>query len=81
MRYYKVVENGYIVRIGTGLGGTEIDLDEYIAITDVLSSAPEDTDTVGYRLREDLTWEEYQIAPIEDIEISGDEAIAIILGE
>ena len=63
MKYYKRTENGYILAIGTNMGGTEITEEEYDEILAVLQTKPQDTETVGYRLKEDLTWEQYQKEP------------------
>lgn len=38
---------------------------EYIAVIKVMESKPTPRDGYGYRLREDLTWEEYEL-PIEE---------------
>lgn len=81
MRYYKQIENDYIVAIGTGNGGTEIAEEEYNNILSIIQSAPHE-DGKGYRLKTDLTWEEYEEEPmpIED-EPSAEELLSIITGE
>ena len=63
MRYYKQIENGYILAIGTGGGGTEITAAEYDEIMAAIQNKPPTTDTIDYRLKEDLTWEQYQVEP------------------
>ena len=63
MRYYKQVENGYIVAIGTGGGGTETTAAEYDDILTVIHNKPAGTETIDYRLKTDLTWEQYQVEP------------------
>ena len=60
MRYYKRIENGYILAIGTGGGGVKITEAEYTTIMSVIQSKPPRTETTDYHLREDLTWEEYE---------------------
>lgn len=83
MRMYKIIEEGYIVRIGMGFDGTEIKQAEYDEILSAIRSKPVATYGHDYRLREDLTWEEYDLPPadpVEDDEISDAEALAIILG-
>ena len=81
MRYYKQIEDDYIVAIGTGFGGTEITEEEYDNIMPIIQSAPHE-DGKGYRLKTDLTWEEYDIEPIEDEEEpSAEELLSIITGE
>lgn len=62
MGYFKKVSNdGYIVMIGTGRGGIEIFKEEYEAILSVLHNKPASDDRHDYRLREDLSWEEYEL--------------------
>lgn len=81
MRYYKQIENDYIVAIGTGFGGTEITEEEYNNILSIIKSAPYE-DGKGYRLKTDLTWEEYEVEPIEvEEEPSAEELLSIITGE
>ena len=81
MRYYKLIEDGYIIMIGTGGGGTEITEDEYNRIKAVIAAKPERTGTTDYRLKPDLTWEAYEREPEpEDDELSPEEALDILLG-
>lgn len=63
MRYFEVIENGYILAIGQGNGHIEIDEDRYNAILSVIRSKPPATETTDYRLKTDLTWEEYEFPP------------------
>lgn len=82
MRCYKIVESGYIPGIGTGAGGIEITAEEYNEIMAIIRNRPTPPEGYDYRLREDLTWEEYQLPIIDpaEEEISDSEALAIILG-
>lgn len=82
MRYNKQIDNGYILTIGTGYGNTEITAEEYAELLAMIQSRPTPREGYDYRLREDLTWEEYELPPFEptDDEISDEEALAIILG-
>ena len=67
MRYYKHTNNGYIVSVGTGNGGAEISEAEYNTILSVIVNKPVATETTDYMLRDDLTWEEYEMEiPPED---------------
>ena len=59
MRYYKQIDGNYITAIGTGGGGTEITAAEYDAIMTVVQNKPPKTATTDFRLKTDLTWEEY----------------------
>lgn len=81
MRYYKMVESGYITAIGTGGGGVEITEQEYNAIMAVIQQKPQRTETTDFRLKEDLTWEEYEVPPEpEDEDVDDGEALGIITG-
>lgn len=81
-RYYKKIEDGYIVMIGTGAGGVEITAEEYAQLKETFYSMPEAAEGYAYRLKEDLTWEEFEIPVIDpnDEEISDEEALNIIAG-
>lgn len=83
MRYYKQIIDNYLTAIGTGPGGTEITETEYNLILSVIQSRPT-SETQGYRLRTDLTWEAYDLPPApepsDDDEISNEEALNILLG-
>lgn len=82
IRYYKVVDNGYIWGIGTGFGGIGISPEEYQHIHEIVRNRPTPPEGYDYRLRDNLTWEEYQLPIIDpaEEEISDEEALAIILG-
>ena len=83
MRYYKQISGDYIISIGTGYGGTEITEAKYNELMAIIQNAPK-SDGKGYKLRTDLTWEEYDLPPVpepsDDDEISTDEALNILLG-
>lgn len=53
--------NGYIIAISD-----KNDDDETRAARDALEKKPEDTETHGYRLRDDYTWEQYEKQSISD---------------
>lgn len=77
----KVIENGYIIAVGANLIGTEITEEEYNEILSAVALRPH-SEGKGYRLKEDLTWEEYDLpVPSEDDDISDEEALAIIMGD
>lgn len=81
MKYYKQVINGFILSIGTGSGFTEITETEYNEILSVIHAKPPATETTDYRLREDLTWEAYEIEPPDpDPEINDSELLDILMG-
>lgn len=65
-KYYKQIAAGYIWSIGTG-GGFEISKEEYDNILSIIRNKPPKAGTTDYRLREDLTWEAYEVpSPSED---------------
>lgn len=83
MRYNKQTSNNYILAIGTGYGGTEITEAEYNEIMAIIQNRPT-AEGKGYRLKADLTWEEYDLPPVpepsDDDEITDTEALQIITG-
>lgn len=82
MRYYKQINDEYIDGIGTGDGGTEITESEYNEIMTVIRNSPV-REGYGYRLKTDLTWEEYEDPthpPDPSEEVSGDEVLDALEG-
>lgn len=79
MRYYKMMDDGYLVQIGTGFGGEEITAEEYRTIQEIILTVPPAPEGCDYRLKADLTWELYELPALEE-ELTGEEALAIILG-
>ena len=81
MKYYKYISDGYIVTVGTGGMGEVISEEEYNAILNIIHNKPPRTETTDYRLREDLTWEEYPVEPPDpDPEIDDMELLNILMG-
>lgn len=81
MTYFKETNGGYILAIGTDTGGEEITAAEYDELLGIIRSKPARTETTDYRLKEDLTWEPYEVEPPDpDPELDGDEALEILLG-
>ena len=82
-RYNKHISGDEIIAIGTGAGGTEITEAEYNDIMAIIQSCP-NVEGKCYRLKTDLTWEEYDLPPepelSDDDEVSTDEALNILLG-
>lgn len=79
MRYYKQISDNYIIAISTGYGGEEITESEYNEIMAVIQSCPH-ADGKGYKLRTDLTWEEYDLPPEppEEEEITLEDALDML---
>lgn len=61
--YQKNTENGYIVSIVEGVTNGNITVEEYNAILDVIHSKPTAPEGYDYKLKEDLTWELYELPP------------------
>ena len=83
MRYNKQTSNNYVIAIGTGAGGTEITKAEYDEIMAIIQNRPA-AEGKGYRLKTDLTWEEYDLPPepepSDEDELSDAEALNVIMG-
>lgn len=83
VRYNKQLRDNFVTAIGTGSGDTEITETEYNQILSIIQNRPQ-AEGKGYRLKTDLTWEEYDLPPepelSDDDEISDDEALSIITG-
>lgn len=62
-------QNGYIVSIVSGVGAKNSNATEteYMAVKSLLRNAPAAPDGFGYRLREDLEWELYELPEMTDI--------------
>lgn len=81
MRFFKLIEDGFITRIGSGAGGEEITEAEYDEIMAVIQNKPTRTEDTDYRLLKDMTWVAVTIEEEElDDEISDLEALEILLG-
>lgn len=57
MKYYKVIEDGYISAIGVNIEGEEITEEEYAMLLDVIRSKPIPPENYDYRLSKGLQWE------------------------
>ena len=75
MRNYKITDNSYILSIGTGSGGTEITEQEYSEILAAIRNKPTPRDGYDYRLKTDLTWEEFKLPPVEPEPLTDEEAL------
>ena len=79
-KYYKTIEDGYIIAIGMGPGQMEITQEEYDSILAVIQSRPIPEAGYDYRLRTDLTWEQVERLIDDDPELSEQEAMDILMG-
>ena len=75
MRYYKIIYNGYIGRIGVGNGGIEISQEEYENLVQIINNKPVAESGYVYKLKEDLSWELYELPIINFDEITEQEYI------
>lgn len=60
MKYYKNIENDYIVSISTQQGQIEITRDEYEGILFLVKIAPREEGFV-YKLKENLSWDRVEV--------------------
>lgn len=85
-KYFKNIENGYIVYISTGSGAEEISKDEYDSIMLILRNRPTPPSGYDYALRADtLEWELVELPPmpepeLTDEELTDEELVEILLG-
>lgn len=79
-KYFRLVENDYIVLIGTGSGDDEIGRDEYEEILAIINSRPDAEPGYTYRLRTNLTWELCEVPPVaeEDAEATEDDYLSAL---
>ena len=68
MRYYKHIENGYILSVGTGSGYTEIAAEEYDHIMAVIKDRPTPPIGMGYYLTTELEWELYERSIVKTLD-------------
>lgn len=78
-------QDGYIIGIVSGVSEKNSNATEsaYMTVKAMLGNTPTAPTGYGYRLREDLQWELYELPPVvEDPnrELSAEEALDIILG-
>lgn len=65
MKYFKNIENGYIVSVSTAHGQIEITKEEYDTILSMIKATPQAPQGFEYRIKDDLSWELYFL-PIEE---------------
>lgn len=78
MRYYIQKDEDYIYGIGTGESGEEITESRYNELMTIIRNRPV-REGYGYKLKTDLTWEEYE-SPIEPDEPDAEEVLNVLLG-
>ena len=81
MRYFEDHDGNYITTFGKAShGGETITEERYNALVEAVQNAPEETETIGYRLKTDLTWESYEKEPDPEPEPTAEEILDILLG-
>lgn len=80
-KYFRVIEDGYIVLIGTGSGVDEISQEEYETILSVIHNRPTAEPGYTYKLRTDLTWELCEVPMVEVDEEATEEDYLAALAE
>ena len=63
MRYFIVINNGYIEMVGYGYDGEEITKEQHDHISSIINACPIAPDGYTYLLRTDLTWELVELPP------------------
>lgn len=83
MGYTIDINGGYILGVGRCKGSGNSNAAEYSSVIAALNNCPR-RENYGYRLKTDLTWEEYELPPTpvpSDVdEITDEEAYNIIMG-
>lgn len=75
-KYFKNMDGDYIIAISTAFGEVEISREEYDNIMDIIRNhRPEPKIGFDYKLKADLTWEQYavEIIPEDEAEITDEE--------
>lgn len=82
MRYYELDDpSGFVVGIGVGNNGAEIDKDLFDSIHNKIDNKPTAPEGYAYKLRaSDLEWELVELPPMPEPELTGEEALEILLG-
>ena len=78
-KYFKIIEDGYILLVGTGGGDCEISREEYETILSVIHDRPTAEPGYDYKLRTDLTWELCEVPVVEaEEEATGEDYLAAL---
>lgn len=82
--YSKVISDGYISGVCTSASRfdtNEIDEDTAKQLFGILANRPTPPAGFGYRLKADLTWEQYELPAADpDPDLTAEEALSIIMG-
>lgn len=66
MRYYKQIQDNYIIAIGIGNGSLEITESEYYEILEIVQNKPAVERGFDYRLKTDLSLELFELPLLPD---------------
>ena len=83
MNYYKQIEDGYIIGIGTNGNDTveDITAEEYNTIRETIHTKPADPDGYTYMLRADtLEWELLELPPVPQEDPTDEDIINTLFG-
>lgn len=65
-KYYKNIEDGYIISISTGIGNEEITQEEFENILSLIRNRNEPEEGFDYKLRTDLMWEQVKVPVLDE---------------
>ena len=79
-KYFKIIEDGYILLVGTGSSDNEITREEYETILSVIENRPMAEPGYTYKLRTDLSWELCEVPSVteEDTEAMEEDFLAAL---
>lgn len=81
MRYYKELQNGYILTVGYGsLDGIEITEEEYNTLLGLILNKPTAPNGYEYWLTESGEYELHEAEPMPEPEPTADELLDILFG-
>ena len=67
------ISDGYIVCYGNGAGGNEITPEEEAELFHALDTKPMPTETTDYKLKDDYSWEAYEVPPPEPVQATSED--------
>lgn len=61
--YQKIIDNGYITGITSGCSNGNCTEEEYNAVMTTIHNRPKPPEGYGYKLKENLEWDMYELPP------------------
>lgn len=81
MRFYKIIQNGFLECVGQGLDGEEITEQEYNDLLAIIRNKPADPEGYIYRINEANEYVLVEAPPAPpEAPLSADELVEILLG-